>query len=262
MLIDLYLQGRLDLDRFVSRDDRPRRGRGGVPQDGAGRGPALRRRALSGPARSASPASAPTARTSVRRGWEHGNMEPVPELKVESEFQPAGDQPQAIAKLGRGHQAGRPVPDPARHHRLGQERHHRLDHRAGPAADADPRPQQVARRPAGQRVPRVLPQQPGRVLRQLLRLLPARGLHRRRATRTSRRTRRSTTRSTGCATRPPPPCSPGATSSSSPRCLHLRPGLPRGVPGPAARPAASGVDYDHAHASCAGSSTCSTTATT
>ena len=47
MLIDLYLQGRLDLDRFVSRDDRARRRRGGVPQDGARRGAALRRRALS-----------------------------------------------------------------------------------------------------------------------------------------------------------------------------------------------------------------------
>ena len=44
MLIDLYLQGRFDLDRFVSRDDRARRGRGGLPQDGAGRGAALRRR--------------------------------------------------------------------------------------------------------------------------------------------------------------------------------------------------------------------------
>ena len=38
------------------------------------------------------------------------------------------------------------------------------------------RPQQDARRAALQRVPRVLPRQRGRVLRQLLRLLPARGL--------------------------------------------------------------------------------------
>ena len=43
MLIDLYLQGRLDLDRFVQRDHRARRGRGGVPQDGARRGPPLGR---------------------------------------------------------------------------------------------------------------------------------------------------------------------------------------------------------------------------
>ena len=48
--------------------------------------------------------------------------------------------------------------------------------RAGPAADARARPQQDARRAALQRVPRVLPGQRGRVLRLLLRLLPARGL--------------------------------------------------------------------------------------
>ena len=48
MLIDLYLQGRLALDRFVCETIAPRRGRGGVPQDGAGRGAALRRRALIG----------------------------------------------------------------------------------------------------------------------------------------------------------------------------------------------------------------------
>ena len=44
MLIDLYLQGRLDLDRFVQRDHRPRRGRGGVPPHGARRGAPLGRR--------------------------------------------------------------------------------------------------------------------------------------------------------------------------------------------------------------------------
>jgi S-(hydroxymethyl)mycothiol dehydrogenase len=43
MLIDLYLQGRLDLDKFVSEDDRPRRRRGSLPQDGARRGPPLGR---------------------------------------------------------------------------------------------------------------------------------------------------------------------------------------------------------------------------
>ena len=80
-------------------------------------------------------------------------------------------------RAGRGHPAGRPVPDAARHHRLGQERHHRLDDRAGAEADAGARAQQEPGRPAGQRVPRVLPRQPGRVLRQLLRLLPARGVH-------------------------------------------------------------------------------------
>ena len=61
---------------------------------------------------------------------------------------------------------------------------------ADPAPDPGDRAQQVAGRPAGQRVPRGLPRQRGRVLRQLLRLLPARGVHPAPPTRTSRRTRR------------------------------------------------------------------------
>ena len=48
MLIDLYLSGRLDLDRFVSETIPLDGGRGRVPQDGARRGAALRRRALAG----------------------------------------------------------------------------------------------------------------------------------------------------------------------------------------------------------------------
>ena len=43
MLIDLYRQGRLDLDRFVQRDDLDRRRRRGVPQDGARRSAPQRR---------------------------------------------------------------------------------------------------------------------------------------------------------------------------------------------------------------------------
>ena len=46
MLIDLYRQGRLDLDRFVSEEIALDRRRGGVPQDGARRGAAFRRRAV------------------------------------------------------------------------------------------------------------------------------------------------------------------------------------------------------------------------
>ena len=52
MLIDLYLDGRLDLDALRERDHRPRRHRGRVPQDGARRGAALRRRALASRSRS------------------------------------------------------------------------------------------------------------------------------------------------------------------------------------------------------------------
>ena len=69
------------------------------------------------------------------------------------------------------------------------------------------RPQQDARRPALQRVPRVLPRQRRRVLRLLLRLLPARGVRPELRTSTSRRTPRSTRRSTACATPPRPRCS-------------------------------------------------------
>ena len=50
------------------------------------------------------------------------------------------------------------------------------DDRGGAAPVAGDRPQQDARGPALQRVPDVLPEQLGRVLRLLLRLLPARGL--------------------------------------------------------------------------------------
>ena len=50
------------------------------------------------------------------------------------------------------------------------------DHRAAPEADAGPGAQQDARRPAVLRVPGVLPRQRRRVLRLLLRLLPARGV--------------------------------------------------------------------------------------
>ena len=51
-----------------------------------------------------------------------------------------------------------------------------LADRAGAAADARARAQQDPRRPAGERVPRADAEQRRRVLRQLLRLLPARGL--------------------------------------------------------------------------------------
>ena len=51
MLIDLYLQGRLDLDRFVSRDHRARGCGGSLPQDGTGRGAPLRRGHVTRPCR-------------------------------------------------------------------------------------------------------------------------------------------------------------------------------------------------------------------
>ena len=89
----------------------------------------------------------------------------------------------ALGRPARGHRparrrrrARRPLPDPAGHHRIGQDGHDRLDDRAGPAAHARHRAEQVAGRPALLRAEGPAPQEPGRVLRLLLRLLPTRGL--------------------------------------------------------------------------------------
>ena len=111
-------------------------------------------------------------------------------VPVVSDFEPAGDQPEAIDALAEGIEARRAVPDAAGHHRLGQERHHRLDHRAGAAAHAGARAQQVAGRPAGQRVPGVLPREPGRVLRLATTTTTSPRRTCRPPTPTSRRTRR------------------------------------------------------------------------
>ena len=113
---------------------------------------------------------------------------------------------------GRGGGDRRPRGDPPGGDRHGQDDDDGGDDRAPAAAGADHGPQQDARGAAVQRVPDVLPEQRRRVLRLLLRLLPARGLRPDARTSTSRRTRRSTRRSTGCATPPRRRCSPGATS--------------------------------------------------
>ena len=98
-----------------------------------------------------------------------------------------------------------------------QDVHDGRGDRARPAPGAGDRPQQDAGGAALQRVPRVLPRQRGRVLRQLLRLLPARGLRPAAGPLHREGLARSTTRSTACATRRPPRCWPAATWSSSPR---------------------------------------------
>ena len=69
-----------------------------------------------------------------------------------------------------------PSPDAPGRNRQRQDVLDGPDDQPSPEADARPRPQQDAGRPAVRRVPRVLPRQRGRVLRQLLRLLPARGV--------------------------------------------------------------------------------------
>ena len=98
------------------------------------------------------------------------------ELKTSAGYVPTGDQPRAIEELTRSLSAG--------------ERYQTLLGATGTgktatmawiieqiaAPGARDRPQQDARRAALQRVPRVLPGERGRVLRLLLRLLPARGV--------------------------------------------------------------------------------------
>ena len=101
----------------------------------------------------------------------------------------------------RGHRRRRTGSGAARRDRDGQDLHHGQGHRADPATRHHPRPQQDAGRAALRRVQGLLPEQRGRVFRQLLRLLPARSLRPAHRYVSSRRNPRSTRRSTGCATR-------------------------------------------------------------
>ena len=100
----------------------------------------------------------------------------MPDFRLVAPFEPTGDQPQAIERLvdglGRGlrHQTLLGVTGTGKTFTMAET----ID--AAQQADAGPRPQQDAGRPAVHRVPRVLPGQRGRVLRQLLRLLPAGGV--------------------------------------------------------------------------------------
>ena len=156
-------------------------------------------------------------------------------FRVVSDFEPAGDQPAAIAALSAGIDEGERFQS-ARHHRFGQVGHHRLDHRTDPAAHADPRPQQEARRPARPGDTRVLPRQPGRVLRLLLRLLPTRGVHRlerhlhRERLLDQRRDRPA------AALRHRRAAHPARRDRRGVGVVHLRHGQSRGVQGQPARP--------------------------
>ncbi len=93
-------------------------------------------------------------------------------------------------------------------------------------------PEQVAGRPARQRVPRGVPRQRGRVLRQLLRLLPARGLrpvhrHLHREGQLGERGDR-----TAPALGHRGAAGPARRAHRGVGLVHLRPGLARGVRGP------------------------------
>ena len=97
-------------------------------------------------------------------------------FELVSDFEPKGDQPQAIAELGARARARRQAPGAAGRHRLGQDLHRRLGDREAQPPDAGAGPQQDARRPALPGVQGLLPEERRRVLRLVLRLLPARGL--------------------------------------------------------------------------------------
>ena len=69
-------------------------------------------------------------------------------FELVSDYAPAGDQPEAIARAGGRRQRARARPGAAGRHRLGQDLHHGADHRGDPASGADPGPQQDPGRPA------------------------------------------------------------------------------------------------------------------
>ena len=79
-------------------------------------------------------------------------------------------------RAGRGRQQARARPGAARRHRLGQDLHRRAGDLRDPAPGPGAGAQQDAGGPALRRVQELLPRQRGRVLRLLLRLLPARSL--------------------------------------------------------------------------------------
>ncbi len=115
-------------------------------------------------------------------------------------------------QAGRGSRRRPRVPDAARRHRLGQDLHDGQRHRAHRPAGARARAEQDARGAALFRVPRVLPEQRGRVLRLATTTTTSPRPTCRRATSTSRRTRRSTSTSSRCGCRRPRRSSSGRTA--------------------------------------------------
>ena len=97
----------------------------------------------------------------------------MPDFKIISDLKPTGDQPVAIEKLVDGLDDGQAISDFTGRHRLGQDLHDGQRHRTGQPPDARAGPQQDPCRAALCRIQGVFPKQRGRVLRFLLRLLPA-----------------------------------------------------------------------------------------
>ena len=105
-----------------------------------------------------------------------GKIRRRPAARDQVGFRAEGRPAAGDRRPGRRRQASGPHPGAARRHRLGQDLHHGQGDRGDPAAGARARAQQDARRPALRRVQELLSRQRGRIFRQLLRLLPARGL--------------------------------------------------------------------------------------
>ncbi len=98
-------------------------------------------------------------------------------FQLVSPYPPAGDQPAAIESLVDGLRRGKSATDAHGRHRLGQDLHHGQRDRPARKARAGHVAQQDPRRAALRRVQGVLPAQRGPLLRQLLRLLSARGVY-------------------------------------------------------------------------------------
>ena len=165
--------------------------------------------------------------------------------------------PSSRAKVERGGEGRRP----ARRDRHRQVRHHGLADRAGAAADARAGPEQDAGGAAGQRVPRAAAAQRRRVLRLVLRLLPARGVHpadrhlHREGLLAQRGGRAAAALGDQLAADPP------RRHRRRVGVVHLRPGHPAGVRRPDG-PAQGRARRSSATSCCAGSCRCSTPATT
>ena len=209
-----------------------------LPARGPDRRGRVRRRRCSASPRTPRPAcswtgsSPPAGCEAVCRGASYTG--PVPPFRIVSEFEPAGDQPQAIDELTAAVQAGDPAVTLLGATGTGKTFTiaHVIQRVQRPTLVMAP--EQVAGRPAGERVPRVLPGQRGRVLRQLLRLLPARGVrpadrHVHREGQLGERGDRAVA-ALGHGRAPEPPRRPDRRQ----RLGDLRPGLAGGVRGPAA----------------------------
>ncbi len=163
-------------------------------------------------------------------------MRPVTDLErrvapfdVQSDYQPSGDQPAAIEEIAQPDQRRGEGHRPARRHRHRQDRDGRLGGRAAAAPDPGDAAQQDARRAVRQRAAPAVPRQRGRVLRLLLRLLPARGLrpadrHLHREGLLDQRGGRA-----AAALRDQLAAHPARRDRGVDRLLHLRPGHPAGV---------------------------------